>query len=100
MTQKQLKVDYDAAQKVKNAFIDAESDLTANTESIPTSEKYGEGETYITFALTSFGEASGTFGQAADYGATAIRDGVSSLGDVDAETAANIRKLAEETPNG
>lgn len=100
MSQQQLKVNYNVVQKVKNAFTDAEKDLTVNAKDVPASGKYGEGEAYITVALTSFAEASGTFGQAAEYGATAIRDGVDSLGDVDADVADNIRKLAEEVPNG
>lgn len=100
MSKKQLKIDYDAAQQVKTAFDNAEEDLEANANTMPSSGKYGEGETYITFALSSFAEASGVFGQAASYGFTAIRDGVDAISGVDSDTAANIRKLAKEMPDG
>lgn len=100
MSKEQLKIDYNAAQEVKTNFELAQDDLEANHKTMPSSGKYGEGETYITFALSSFAEASGTFGQAAGYGSTAIRDGVNALGEVDSDTANNIRKLAKEMPDG
>lgn len=100
MSNKQLKIDYDAAQKVKTAFDNAEEDLEANADTMPSSGKYGEGDTYITFALTNFADASGTFGQAAEHGSTAIRDGIDSISGVDNSTAENIRQLAKDTPNG
>ena len=99
-SKEQLKIDYDAAQKVKTAFSDAEQDLEANASTMPSSGKYGEGETYIAFALSSFAEASGCFGQAAEYGSTAIRDGVDAISGVDENTSNNIQKLAKEMPNG
>jgi len=52
------------------------------------------------FALSSFAEASGSFGQAAEYGSTAIRDGVDAISGVDENTSNNIQKLAKEMPNG
>lgn len=100
MGNKQLKIDYDAAQKVKTGLDNAEEDLEANANTMPSSGKYGEGDTYITFALTNFADASGTFEQAASYGFTAIRDGVDAISGVDSDTADNIRKLAKELPNG
>lgn len=99
MSSKQLKIDYDAAQKVKTGFDNAKKDLEENAESMPSSGKYGDGEVYIAFALSSFAEASGAFGLAAGYGSTAIRDGVNAFGEVDSDTANNIRKLAEEMPD-
>ena len=59
-----------------------------------------KGDTYITFALTNFADTSGTFGQAAEYGSNAIRDGVDAISGVDNDTAANIRQIAKEMPNG
>ena len=99
LSSKQLKIDYDAAQKVKTGFDNAKKDLEENAESMPSSGKYGDGEVYIAFALSSFAEASGAFGLAAGYGSTAIRDGVNAFGEVDSDTANNIRKLAEEMPD-
>lgn len=99
MSKEQLKIDYDEAQEVKTAFDLAQDDLEANADTMPSSGKYGEGETYITFALSSFAEASGTFGLATGYGSTAIRDGVNALGEVDNDIAENVRKLAEDMPN-
>ena len=57
MGNKQLKIDYDAAQKVKTGLDNAEEDLEANANTMPSSGKYGEGDTYITFALTNFADA-------------------------------------------
>ncbi len=99
LSNKQLKIDYDAAQKVKTAFDNAKKDLEENANTMPSSGEYGDGEVYIAFALSSFGEASGAFGLASGYGSTAIRDGVNALGEVDKDTAENIRKLAEEMPS-
>ena len=99
MSKEQLKIDYDKAQEVKTAFDLAQDDLEANADTMPSSGKYGEGETYITFALSSFAEASGTFGQAASYGFSAVRDGVDAISGVDSDIAANIRKLAKEIPD-
>lgn len=99
MSNKQLKIDYDAAHKVKTAFDNAEEDLEANANTMPSSGEYGDAEIYIAFALSSFGEASGAFAIATEYGSTAIRDGVNTLGEVDNDTAENIRKLAVEIPN-
>ena len=96
---KQLKIDYDAAQKVKTAFDNAKKDLEENANTMPSSGEYGDGEVYIAFALSSFGEASGAFGLATGYGSTAIRDGVDALGEVDNDIAENVRKLAEDMPN-
>lgn len=100
LSNKQLKIDYDAAQKVKTGLDNAEEDLEANADTMPSSGKYGEGDTYITFALTNFADTSGTFGQAAEYGSNAIRDGVDAISGVDNDTAANIRQIAKEMPNG
>ena len=79
MGKEQLKIDYDEAQEVKTAFDLAQDDLEANAGTMPSSGKYGEGETYITFA--------------------AVRDGVDAISGVDSDTAANIRKLAKEIPD-
>ena len=43
LSSKQLKIDYDAAQKVKTAFDNAKKDLEENASTMPSSGEYGDG---------------------------------------------------------
>lgn len=99
MSQGQLEISHEAAQKVRTAFDDAQEDLEANASTMPSSGSYGGGEIHITFALSTFADASGTFGQAASYGSTTIHDGVDLISGVDEQAAANIRTVAEAMPD-
>ncbi|WP_127841273.1 hypothetical protein [Actinomyces wuliandei] len=91
-----FKTDYDAAATITSRFCSAQDSLEEQAPAMPESVDGGDGADFVMSMLAKLGEDAGTLAQAAELGATHMRDAVDLISGYDEEVAQTFRSMAEE----
>ncbi|RJF41213.1 hypothetical protein D4740_09895 [Actinomyces sp. 2119] len=91
-----LEIDVDYAARITSTFSDAQDTLEEQAPTMPESVDGGDGADFVMSMLAKLGEDAGTLAQAAELGATHMKDAVDLITGYDEDVAQTFRSMAED----